>query len=69
MIIQKYLNSIDSQILDMKALGIRDEVIKARLIRKYKNQLLFNSFQTRNWKIIYDFIVNNKKIGNLQFCK
>lgn len=67
--IQLYLNSIDQQIYDLKKMGLSSDKIKSRLIKKYRNQYLYNSFQTKNWLLIYEFIVNNKQIGCLKFCK
>lgn len=67
--IQKYLKSIDDQIFDMKQLGLSNEIIKKRLIAKYKNTFLYNRHQTKNWQVIYEFIVKNKSINGLKFCR
>lgn len=69
MIIQKYLKSIDDQIFNMKSLGLSNEIIKKRLISKYKNTFLYNRHQTKNWLITYEFVVNNKSLNGLKFCK
>jgi hypothetical protein len=46
-----------------------NEIIKKRLIAKYKNTFLYNRHQTKNWQVIYEFIVKNKSINGLKFCR
>ena len=69
MMIQKYLDSVDRQIFNLKMLGLSNEKIKKRLITKYKNMFAYNKHQTKHWLRVYEFIVNNQSINGMKFYK
>lgn len=64
--IEKYLSALAKLIAHYRSLGLSDIAIKRRITREWKIKSI-NNPNTKNWNLIFDFIVNEKQIGNYKF--
>lgn len=64
-----WLSGLDKEIFFMRSMGLSSFEIKKRLQKKFKDRLLLNPNQTKNFYKMFRFVVCDEPIGDMRFYK